>query len=810
MEALRDKFAAQSNSVRRAFREVAQPGYVQQSNLSKCNASRQDRIRKAQIRRLLHSLNLMGVAPKVLTELFNMMDVDGNGSIDYREFKEAFGEGICGGGYEGMDVFHGEKTHRANVADRSRRGEQRDMELESAIRELRTRMSTQHTKVRTAFRALDRDSSGALDREELLALLQNYHIKLSECDMNKLIARIDTDNSGKISYREFNNYFGADIAGGSYRSAAMRKISSARDIKKDAEAQKRRSQEHHKSWTTGDFMNAMESILMTRARTVRRIFRVADSDKSGCIDVQEWQNALRQMNLEMPPDKAKEFFDALDKNGDGHINYREFVAAFGDIVAGFRDTGIMTAHLNRQARAKEFGNSMPRPCRVPRVPRYTVDQIKEIVAKRLGGKYTSARAAFRNIDLDKGGTLDKSEFRRFIQSLNVELTEEDYEMLYRELDRDNNGSIDYKEFLFWFGEAICGAPWQAIQSTGLCTAGVPYLANKMPEPALLSSKEALRLLHLKLTEMSTSVNKVFKRYNKGRSTTLSRRQFRLMFDNYHLNVTDATVLEILKHMQRSHDVLPANGNGLSFPLFVKEFGKSIVGEAFVGVVNSESADFCKKMKPTPKCTAKQARAMLIDKLATNFKHSRTAFAHFNLARDNVMTTAELRSALTHYHIHLSDDEFTKFATDFVKDDSGVIDFKKFTSAVGGTKDSGLSVKMQEADDLQKAKLKVLHRELENQSFENTDSESDTDKKTSDVNCQEAKDGAAVSQLSAGIRKGQQQVLTTALGTTVWDIKGKQIRVESTRLVHRKHWRIPPSRPLPRVVSEPLVISNRRN
>ena len=118
-------------------------------------------------------------------------------------------------------------------------------------------------------------------------------------------------------------------------------------------------------------------------------------------------------------------------------------------------------------------------------------------------------------------------------------------MLYSELDRDSSGSIDYKEFLFWFGEAICGAPWQMQQSTGLCTEGVPRMSNRMPTPELLTSTEALRLLHLKLTETSTSVSKVFKRYNKSRSTKLHGNQFKLMFDNYHLHVNDQTVLEII-------------------------------------------------------------------------------------------------------------------------------------------------------------------------------------------------------------------------------------------------------------------------
>ena len=84
----------------------------------------------------------MGVGPKVLTEVFNTIDVDRNGSIDYREFKDAFGEGICGGGYEGMDVFHGEKSHIENIKNRCLRNSPRNMKLETAITELRTRIGS--------------------------------------------------------------------------------------------------------------------------------------------------------------------------------------------------------------------------------------------------------------------------------------------------------------------------------------------------------------------------------------------------------------------------------------------------------------------------------------------------------------------------------------------------------------------------------------------------------------------------------------------------------------------------------------------
>ena len=777
----------------------------------------------------------MGVGPKVLTEVFNTIDVDRNGSIDYREFKDAFGEGICGGGYEGMDVFHGEKTHIENIKNRCLRNSPRNMKLETAITELRTRMATQHTKVKTAFRALDRDSSGKLEKGELLLLLKNYHIKLRDADVDKLIARIDTDNSGKVSYREFNNFFGSDIAGSAFgNSTAMNsglgRIEDKCCFERNEQLYKKNSYQRHQNWTTTDFMNAMESILMTRARTVRRIFRIADVDKSGCIDAKEWHNALSQMNLEMSHEKAKQFFDALDKNGDGLINYREFVAAFGDIVAGFRDTGIISSASPRLKQQVEFGNSMCQPRLESKMPRYTVSQIREVVARRLGGKYTSACSAFRNLDLDKDSSLDKEEFRHFIKSLNIELHDEDYEMLYCELDRDKNGSIDYKEFLFWFGEAICGAPWQANQSTGLCTRGIPHTANRIPEPWLLSWEEALRLLHIKLTETSTSVNKVFKRYNKDRASQLCRKQFKMMFDNYHLHVNDDIVREIVKHIQRTHGKFPADGNGITFPLFVREFGKSIAGGAYVGVVdhNSNSTRNCRDIKPTPKCTAKQARALLIDKLVTNFKHSRAAFTRLNIASCHAMSRGELRNALTCYHIHLDDDAFGEFVQEFDKDNNGVIDFREFLSVVGadvsGASDNGLSVTMQAADDQQKARLRNLHKQLAHQNYHSSDSDTDSSehqqnspheaKNDHEVKLSKDNETCKVARKRCQLDLAKSRQNKCPPLPTIWDLSGlktsdaRQVPVGHAAL-HRKHWRIPPSRPLQRVISGPLNMTHCR-
>jgi len=58
------------------------------------------------------------------------------------------------------------------------------------------------------------------------------------------------------------------------------------------------------------------------------------------------------------------------------------------------------------------------------------------------------RDVFRKIDLDSDGKLSKSELlTHYSLSLGVEQAEEEVERIMRDVDTDNNGFIDYTEFI---------------------------------------------------------------------------------------------------------------------------------------------------------------------------------------------------------------------------------------------------------------------------------------------------------------------------------------------------------------------------
>ncbi|KAF4661243.1 hypothetical protein FOL47_006764 [Perkinsus chesapeaki] len=53
-------------------------------------------------------------------------------------------------------------------------------------------------------------------------------------------------------------------------------------------------------------------------------------------------------------------------------------------------------------------------------------------------------------DADGSGNIDRDELRRLLETLGEELTEDDLEMAFEELDEDGSGEVEFFEFVKWF------------------------------------------------------------------------------------------------------------------------------------------------------------------------------------------------------------------------------------------------------------------------------------------------------------------------------------------------------------------------
>ena len=123
---------------------------------------RSGQLSKKELKNVLKALHIK-VNDKELQALLNQMDTNGNGKIDYNEFKAVMAKNFFG--------RHNEK----------------DLEA--------------------AFNKYDSDGNGFLTVDELRNAMANIGRRMSENEIKSMIESLDSNHDGKISFDEFIKLF---------------------------------------------------------------------------------------------------------------------------------------------------------------------------------------------------------------------------------------------------------------------------------------------------------------------------------------------------------------------------------------------------------------------------------------------------------------------------------------------------------------------------------------------------------------------------------------------------------------------------
>ncbi|VFQ78430.1 unnamed protein product [Cuscuta campestris] len=138
-----------------------------------------------------------------------------------------------------------------------------------------------------------------------------------------------------------------------------------------------------------------ESLSEEEIAGLREMFKAMDTDNSGAITFDELKAGLRKYGSTLKDTEIRELMDAADVDNSGTIDYGEFIAA--------------TIHLNKLEREEHL------------------------------------MAAFQYFDKDGSGYITVDELQQACVEHNI--TDVFYEDIIREVDQDNDGRIDYGEFV---------------------------------------------------------------------------------------------------------------------------------------------------------------------------------------------------------------------------------------------------------------------------------------------------------------------------------------------------------------------------
>ncbi|CAF3401091.1 unnamed protein product [Rotaria socialis] len=139
---------------------------------------------------------------------------------------------------------------------------------------------SQEQELRDAFNLFDRDHSGKITKSELRKLLRALNVKATDSEVQRLLHRMDTDNSGDIDFNEFKN--------------AM-------------------ARPFFKKYSRTEAMDA---------------FKKFDVDGNGFISSKELENIMSRMGKHLSQKELQATISSLDLNKDGKISFDEFCALF--------------------------------------------------------------------------------------------------------------------------------------------------------------------------------------------------------------------------------------------------------------------------------------------------------------------------------------------------------------------------------------------------------------------------------------------------------------------------------------------------
>jgi calmodulin len=130
---------------------------------------------------------------------------------------------------------------------------------------------------RDAFEMFDKDKDGTITAKELANVMRSLNQEPTEQELNDMINEVDIDGNGRVDFEEF--------------VALMNRRSKETD-------------------TEDEVINA---------------FRVFDKDANGLISSSELRHLMTTLGDKLTDEEVDEMIREADIDGDGYINYEEFV-----------------------------------------------------------------------------------------------------------------------------------------------------------------------------------------------------------------------------------------------------------------------------------------------------------------------------------------------------------------------------------------------------------------------------------------------------------------------------------------------------
>jgi Ca2+-binding EF-hand superfamily protein len=302
-------------------------------------------------------------------------------------------------------------------------------DLRQAQTLIKDKLMEKYSNVTQAFRSVDRDGSGYINRKELADTLRQLNLSSLRTDViDNLVDFIDCENNVEddddngptdIQLREFTRAFGdEDIM--KMRSLAPRKRVFATPPP---------TPPPHNSVPT-----QLSNIIKVKFKpsSMRKAFDYMDSSKNKTLSRAEVKRAISMWGTPLTDEEMEDLFKKVDSNNDNEIDYQEFLNMVekSPALIAPRELEVQPS-LRQGVRSSDM--------------RKAQQTIKAFCHK----KYKGLSTAFKAIDQGRKGAINREDILAFWQhhGLITTVGKEVAENIIDFIDIDDGGSfIEYKEF----------------------------------------------------------------------------------------------------------------------------------------------------------------------------------------------------------------------------------------------------------------------------------------------------------------------------------------------------------------------------
>jgi Ca2+-binding EF-hand superfamily protein len=568
-------------------------------------------------------LKVVGInfSKRILGAIMAILDDDGSGSVDYRKFCE--------------NLMGSNRKSLTSMTDNAAQGAVSD-DHGNSDQFLRR-------KVRTAWKQLinvfqhESDSEGNLSPQQLRDVLFRFDIIMADKQFTEMIAAMDEDGDGELSYQEFLQYFavGTDHDKAITSTITNMSIATAKNVIRDK----------------------MRGRLAGGPAEIRRSFQFFDRDGSGAIDMEEFAAGLQTYcGLKFEEKFLRELMAEFD-DGSGEISYISFAEL---VMESSPDDVGLASPSGKIATGPKRG----RP----------INLILAEIEDKATMKGVALLPVMRAFDDTGAGKITHEEFLKALLQVGVKLIPVEQKLLLRGVDPENVGTIEYVEFA------------QNVQPASPAGNGGPFVgAEETKEKTALAGHQDItgigqdtiqgikQFIIEKVEQNHTNIASVFRKFDDDKSGHLSYDEFRkgLLYMGVPLNNKEFDLL--------CKEVDNDGGGDIDYAEFVEDMKDNDMGANLVEERQRTRGPQAEVIAAVGigQNTIFGIKKFIIDKVEQNNTSIRAVFRKFDDDKSGHLNYDEFRKGLLYMGVPLNDKEFDLLCKEVDNDGGGDIDYAEF-------------------------------------------------------------------------------------------------------------------------------------